>query len=88
MTLADAIVLTPAEIAALTKRARPKAQARILRSLGVPFAAHPDGTLLVSRASAEAVLNGHAANDETPPVVNIDGIRGWGNGKAARAARS
>lgn len=82
------IVLSPTELAAMTKRERPKAQARVLRGLGVPFAAHPDGTLLVSRASAEAVLGGRAANDETPPVANVDAIRGWGNGKAARAARS
>lgn len=83
------MILTAAELRDLTKRERPKAQARILTKLGVPFAAHPDGTLLVSRASAERALGGVvAANDEAPPVVNLDAIRGWGNGKATRATRS
>lgn len=83
------LTLSAVELVALTKRERPKAQARVLERLGVPFVPHPDGTLLVSRASAEAILGGRAANDdEAPPAVNVDAIKGWGHGKAARAARS
>lgn len=82
------ITLSPAELIALTKRERPKAQARVLGRLGIPFTPHPDGTLLVSRSSAEAVLGGRAANDEAPPLVNVDAIRRWPHGKAARVAGS
>lgn len=83
------LTLSPEELVDLTKRGRPKAQARMLQRLGVPFATHPDGSLLVSRASAEAVLSGRVANDdEIPPTVNLDAIRSWGNGKAAHASRS
>ena len=83
-----AVLLTPDELVAITLRERPSAQARVLRRLGVPFLSHPDGSLLVSRASVEAVLGGKAANDDAPPVVNVDLIRGWGRGKVARAART
>jgi hypothetical protein len=83
-----ALLLTAEELVAITRRERPSAQARILRSLGVPFAAHPDGSLLVSRASAEAVLRGEGAKgDDAPPAVNVDAIKGWSRGKTARAAR-
>lgn len=83
------VVLTDEEIAAITKRDRPKVQARILGQLGIPFKIHPvDGTLLVARDAASKVLTGQDAANEVIPTVNVDAIRRRGkHGKAANAGR-
>lgn len=49
--------LTPKEIADLTKRVRPSAQARVMDALDIPYRLHPDGTLIVFRKDV---------TDETP----------------------
>jgi hypothetical protein len=75
------VILTDAEVAALTRRERPKAQARVLRLLGIPFAVHPtDGNLLVSRAAAEAALGAPIATTvqlipDNEYEVNTEAIR-------------
>lgn len=78
------ITLGAEEVAALTRRDRPGAQARVLRTLGIPFRRHPtDSVVLVSRAVVEAVL-GKWSTDEKPPLesvdfeVNLEGIRHHG----------
>ena len=84
------VILTDEELYAITKRGRPKVQARILKQLGIPFTIHPvDGVLLVARDAARSVLSGQeAANDAAPPAVNVDAIRRRGkHGKAANAGR-
>lgn len=59
--------LTPEELSRLTRRDKPKAQARVLRALGIPFT---DDTfwhsLLVSREEAEHALGN--ANYRDPPA--------------------
>lgn len=83
------MILTPAQLVSVTKKVRPKAQARVLRELGVPFKPRPDGTLLVSQASVEAFISGKpAANDADAPGVDVNAIKEWGRGKTARASRS
>lgn len=44
-----ALLLTPDELVELTDRERPKAQARVLQALGIPYQPRPDGTLIVYR---------------------------------------
>jgi hypothetical protein len=78
------LTLTPEEVAALTRRDRPAAQARVLRALGIPFRRHPtDSVVLVSRAAVEAVLWNSSTGDTVPkePIefdVNLEGIRNYG----------
>jgi hypothetical protein len=75
------MLLTEAELVALTRRDRPSAQARVLRRLGVPFRTHPsDGVLLVSRAAAEVALGAEVMRGALPGEyeVNVKGIRGHG----------
>ena len=79
-----AITLDAEEVAALTRRDRPAAQARVLRALGIPFRLHPtDPVVLVSRAAVEGVL-GNWSTDEDPTAkpalyeVDIEGIRNHG----------
>jgi hypothetical protein len=74
------LTLTETELAQITHRERPKAQARILRAMGIPFAVHPaDGILLVDRGAARAFLGAsEAVNDAMPPTVNVEGIRKHG----------
>jgi len=78
------LTLEPEELAALTRRDRPAAQARVLRALGIPFRIHPtDSVVLVSRVIVEAALGSWSA-DETPSLqrrldeVDIEGIRNHG----------
>lgn len=47
------LTLTDAEIAEITHRVRPKAQARMLKALGIRHQARPDGSLLVYRSAVE-----------------------------------
>lgn len=80
------MLLTLDEVAALTRRGRPKAQARVLRLLGIPFATHPtDGTLIVSRAAVELVLG---VAQRSPIIdeefdVNVEKVRKHGTPSAA-----
>ena len=73
------MILTSDEIAALTRRDRPTAQARVLRLLGIPFAVHPvDATVIVSRVAAEAVLGAPVGNVTPNPEVfevNVKALR-------------
>lgn len=60
------MILSDADLVLLTHRARPSAQARVLRKMGIPFKVHPiDGGLQVARSAAEAYLgtDDAAAND-------------------------
>jgi hypothetical protein len=52
------VILTPDELAALTKKRRPTAQAKVLDHLGIPSRQRPDGTLVV--------LHAHVA--DIPPI--------------------
>lgn len=87
MSAAGSLLLTASELADLTRRERPSAQARVLRALGVSFRAHPtDGILLVARSAAEAALGsapGPAAADVTAWDVNLEAIRNHGKKAAA-----
>lgn len=79
------MILTQDELASLTRRGRPTAQARVLRLLGVPFRPHPtDGVLLVSRAAAEKALGLaiELAIAETFEV-NVEGVRRHGQASTA-----
>lgn len=52
------MILTDEEIAQITHKVRPKAQAKALAVMGFEFKFRPDGTLVVSREHAEMVLSG------------------------------
>ena len=71
------MILSPSDLAELTRRERPAAQARVLRRLGIPFKIHPsDGVLLVAKDAATAVLGDLAARDVVPQFeVNVQAIR-------------
>jgi hypothetical protein len=81
------IVLTPVDLEQITRRDRPKAQARVLRLLGIRFAVHPtDGNLIVSRAAAEVLLGapmGPAPLEKQDYEVNVEEIRTHGQTAAA-----
>jgi hypothetical protein len=79
------VILTQDEIAALTHRDRPTAQARVLRLLGVPFRAHPtDGVLLVSRAAVEKALGATVEQSTAEEFeVNVEGVREHGQTSTA-----
>jgi hypothetical protein len=49
------IVLTPQELAALTGRARPTAQARALEFMEIPYFRRPDGSVAVLRIRVEGI---------------------------------
>lgn len=51
-------LLSPAEVAELTGRQRYRAQARVLRGMGIAYEPRPDGSLAVLRSHAEKVLGG------------------------------
>ena len=82
------MTLSPAEVAALTRRDRPTAQARVLRALGIPYREHPtDGVLIVARAAAEMALGVklEALAEPEPGQWDVDteGIRGHGKAPAS-----
>ena len=56
--------LSDDEIAALTRRVRPSAQARILRQLSIPFTEHPDGPIIVYRWAVDPKANERAMEYE------------------------
>jgi hypothetical protein len=74
------MILSPDDLVALTRRNRPKAQTRVLRLLGIPSVPHPvDGTLIVSRAAAEAVLGVTIGKESEQQFdVNVQAIREYG----------
>lgn len=51
-----ALVLSCDELVELTNRKRSDAQVATLKHMGIPFAARPDGSLVVLRSVAEALL--------------------------------
>jgi len=54
------MILSREELIELTQRQRSRAQATVLRHLGIDFRTRPDGSLAVSRAAVEAALGGPA----------------------------
>jgi hypothetical protein len=80
------MILTDAEIAAITERERPKAQAKVLDALGVPYRPRPDGSLVVSRAAAQAALGGPIGPTDDEPedyAVDVEALRRHGKATAA-----
>ena len=55
-----ALTVSAHELAALTDRERPSAQARVLARLGIPHRTRPDGSLIVLRYHLETVGAGRA----------------------------
>lgn len=45
--------LTPEQLESYTGKSRPKAQARVLCAVGVPFRVRPDGSLIVLRVHVD-----------------------------------
>jgi hypothetical protein len=77
------LTVTQDELAEVTRRDRPSAQARVLRRLGIPFRTHPtDGVLLVARDTVIKALGSDslaAPNDVGGEYfVNVDAIRRHG----------
>lgn len=62
------IVLTDAEIEAITRKKRPTAQASALRSMCIDFKTRPDGSLMVLRKALQA----DTANAKVPEEFQID----------------
>jgi hypothetical protein len=52
------MILTAEEISEITRKVRPKAQAKVLSAMGFEFKLRLDGTLVVSREHAELVMSG------------------------------
>ena len=50
------MILTPADLIALTGRERTNAQRRVLESLRVPYRVRPDNSLVVLARAAEVAL--------------------------------
>lgn len=50
------MILSSAEIEALTAKLKPSAQARVLEHMGIPYRRRPDGTLAVLRVHVETVV--------------------------------
>ncbi len=55
------MILTEAEIAAVTDKKRHHAQARVLRAMNIEHAPRPDGSLVVLRSHVEHLLGGVAS---------------------------
>ena len=47
------LCLSPREVAEVTGKQRPSAQARVLSGMGIPYRLRPDGTLVVLRIHVE-----------------------------------
>lgn len=56
--MTELLLLSPAEVAALTGKVRRGAQIRALRGMGIEHKARPDGTVVVLRSHVELVLGG------------------------------
>ena len=52
------LCLTPLEICHITGRKRRPSQIRTLRFMGIEYRVRPDGSILVSRAHVEKLLDG------------------------------
>jgi hypothetical protein len=64
------IVLTQEELAGLTGKARPSAQARVLSHMEIPYKTRPDRTLAVLRIHVECMTtarSGAAGRLPSPP---------------------
>lgn len=59
------ILLSRDELAELTGKATPAAQARVLDAIRVPYLKRPDGSIIVSRVVVETVLGQQAAQQRT-----------------------
>ena len=83
------MILSPSDLAELTRRERPAAQARVLQRLGIPFKIHPsDGVLLVAKDAVIAALGAAATDDVVPEFeVNVHALRER-YGKAAPTSRA
>ena len=64
------MLLTADELAELTGKARRAAQGDVLRALGIPFKARPDGSLVVLRVAVQTAL-GHAPAQERSPSPRL-----------------
>ena len=60
------IYLTDDELRELTKRQRPSAQRRVLRSMGIESKLRADGSLVVLRAHHDAVMSGETGAKKKP----------------------
>lgn len=58
--------LTDDEVHDLTKRSRPSAQSRALKSMGIEHKIRPDGSIAVLRSHVERVM-GEGATSGKPP---------------------
>ena len=56
------LILSPDEVAEVTKKMRSRPQCAVLRQMGIPFVIRPDGTPVVLRAAMEAAL-GYATKE-------------------------
>jgi hypothetical protein len=63
--------LTDAELADLTHKAKPSAQARALRAMSIPYTTRPDGTLVVLRRNLDAPTE----KRQTPPALRLPAPR-------------
>lgn len=54
--------LTDTELADLTHKAKPSAQARALRAMSIPYTKRPDGTLVVLRRNLDASTENRPAS--------------------------
>ena len=82
------LILSASDLAELTRRERPTAQARVLRRLGIPYTIHPgDGVLLVARDAATAALGSVTTRDVVPQFeVNVEAIRSR-HGKVSQTSK-
>ena len=72
------MILSPAQLAALTGRVRRSAQRRTLDHLRIPYRLRPDGSIVVF----EADLHATTENRPTPPRVRLSPARGVLAGQA------
>ena len=59
--------LSTDELRDLTRKCRPSAQLRALRSMGIEHRVRPDGSLAVSRSHVESLLGGAPGAKVIPP---------------------
>jgi hypothetical protein len=70
--VAGAVLLSSAELVALTERTRRRAQRRVLDALGISYRLRPDGTIVVLRES----LNAPAKSRPASPALRVPEARG------------
>jgi Domain of unknown function (DUF4224) len=67
--MSQTFVLSDDELILLTRKRRPFAQMRALRSMGIDHRQRPDGSVAVLRSTVETVLG---AGKPTPPVKEFE----------------